>query len=150
MRKYPTGKGRGVSSHHLCFLWKKAFFPLSSHLFLTEVTAITICQPVGRFCHQLAAKSASPPNKNEAISVSYKSLFSTRFFSFHSRYHSFKGENRCLQCSSLVLSDLQAPGSGAGGPCGWGIKSLSPLIGKFVLWISNPCSRKFTRRWRSL
>lgn len=60
-------QGKGGDCRHTVFAFserKLVFFPLLSfHLFLTEVTAIMICQPFDRFCHQLAAKSGSPQTK---------------------------------------------------------------------------------------
>lgn len=48
---------------------------LASHLILTEATTITICHPFDSFCHQLAAKSASPQTgKRSNLYVYYLAL----------------------------------------------------------------------------
>lgn len=69
------GDGRKLPACLILFSDKKHFFPLSSHLMLTEATAITSCHPFDSFCHQLAAKSASPKTRKPGnLYVCYLSL----------------------------------------------------------------------------
>lgn len=121
-------QGKGGDCRHVAFAFFRKYIFFSA--FFSPISNRSHCNhnlpAIWQILSPISSKSSLSPNKNEAIFMLYKSLFSTCFFSFHSRYHSFKGENRCLQCSSLVLSDLQAPGSGGGGPCGWGINPVAP------------------------
>lgn len=121
-------QGKGGDCRHIVFAFSRRKLFLPSHLFLTEATAITTCHPFDSFCHQLAAKSASPQTKMKQFICPinhYLALVSSLFI--HTITSSQEKTDACNAAgSSLVLSDLQAPGSGAGGPCGWGINPVSP------------------------
>lgn len=106
-------QAKGGDGRHVVFALTRRklsiFFPLPSHLILTEATAITICHPFDSFCHQLAAKSAFLQTKMKqfiCLMNHYLALVWAGFL-----IPSFTLENRRLQCSWRLAGPLRSPGS---------------------------------------